>query len=323
MAAGSVLGKLYIDPLLSNFAVDYRPRGLIAPLVMPIVPVPRQSGIFANIEQADKFRVPNTRRSPATEANKMRFRVGSGNYFAKNYAQKTFVTAEDLENADPIYAQKLEQARVSMVMDVLGLDWELRVSSLMFNTSNVGSSTATTSGWQVSGGGGSPATDILTAMDNVENATGYRPNTMVIGVKAWRSLRRHNEIINKTKATAIAGGDVYPSTANIAELFELERVLVGAGFYNQAQENQPLNLQPIWADSALLMYQEFNVPSVEAPTAFAAFRWTVAGIPNMQVERLPYDAKVKAQELEAGYFQDEKQIVAGLSFLLNNVNSSH
>lgn len=311
----ALLGKLYIDPLLSNFAVGFEPRGLIAPKVFPIVDVPRQSGVYAVFEQADLFRVGDTRRAPGTEANRIRFRVGSDTYFCTNYALKTQVLLEEVANADAIFRMKLDQQRVSGALTMLSMDWENRLAGRLFNTTNVGSSVQVSSSWTSSSS--NPVGDLNTAIDNVQNATGYRPNTIVIGVEAWRALRRHPDVINKSRNPNIVAGGNYPAAEEVARLFEVDRILVGAAYRNTAQEGLPQNLKPIWGPHALVAYMEYD-QLIDAPTFGAAFRWVEAGVPNMQVERLPYDSRVKAQELEVGYFQDDKIVAKPLGFLVNS-----
>ncbi len=311
----TLLGKLYIDPLLSNFAVGYAPRGLIAPQVFPIVDVPRQSGVYAVFEQADLFRVGSTLRAPGTQANQIRFRVGSDTYFCTNYALKTQVLLEEIANADAVFRMKLEQQRVAGALTMLSLDWENRLAGRLFNTSNVGSSVQVASSWTSSAS--NPVGDLNTAIDNVQNATGYRPNTIVVGVEAWRALRRHPDVINKSRNPNIVAGGNYPAVEEVARLFEVDRILVGAAYKNTAQEGQPQNLKPVWGPHCLVAFMEHD-QLIDAPTYGAAFRWVEAGVPNMQVERLPYDSRIKAQELEVGYFQDDKIVAKPLGFLVSS-----
>lgn len=320
--AGSVLGKLYIDPVLSNFAVSYKPQGFIAQDVMPIIPVQKQSGIYAVLEQADQFRSPDTSRSPGSEAKIVRFRVGSDNYNCRNWALKSQIAIEDLANADPVFLSMLEQGRTGTVMNQLLLDWEIRAATKMFtaNAANVGSYATVASAWNVAAGGGSPFNDINTAIDNIHNATGYYPNTLVFGIQAWKSFRRHNEIINKAQRTTVAGGAPMASIDQVRELFEIENVLVGRAYKNTAQELKTQTLLPVWSTHVWVGFQKMNAQTTEDPTALAAFRWNVPGVPSMQVERLPYDAKIKAQEIEVGYYQDEKTVALPLSFLVAAVN---
>jgi hypothetical protein len=53
-----------------------------------------------------------------------------------------------------------------------------------------------------------------------------------------------------------------------------------------------------------------------------SYRWAAGGLPNMQAERHPFDPKTKSEEVEVGYYQDEKITGSDYSFLLTAVNSS-
>ena len=321
---GSMVGKGYIDPLLSNFAISYAPDGLIAADVMPIVPVIKQSGVYAIFEQADQFRIPDTTRAPGDEAKIVRFRVGSGVYNCLPYALKSQIPIEDLANADGAFRTFLETGRIGTVMNQLMLDWENRTAALFFKTGNVGSSTLCASLWSTAGGGGSPFSDINTQIDNVQNATGIRPNTLIFGIQAWKDLRRHNEIINKTKSlgayrVAAAGAAGMPSEMEVAELFEMDRVLVGRAYKNTAQELGALNLIPVWSAHCWVGHIRTG-DQLTGATFASAFRWQVPGVPALQVERLPYRATIKAEELEVGYYQDERVTAKPLGNLITGVH---
>ena len=60
----------------------------------------------------------------------------------------------------------------------------------------------------------------------------------------------------------------------------------------------------------------------ERPSFGYRFRWVQPGLPNLQVERHPYDSKKKAQDIEVGYYQDEVITGDEYGFLITNVTSS-
>ena len=66
---GATGRDLHIDKHLSNVAMAYRPMGMIADLIAPIVPVGKQSDLYPVWSQADALRVEDDKRAPLTEAN--------------------------------------------------------------------------------------------------------------------------------------------------------------------------------------------------------------------------------------------------------------
>lgn len=311
--------SVHIDHHLSNVAINYRPAGFIADRIFPVVQVPKQSDTYVVFEQSDLFRRENTRRSRGGEANKIHSRVSSASFYCENFALKADVTLEDRANADPVFVQNFEEGRVMRVQDALFLDWELRVAAQVTNPSNVGSSTAVGSAW-TDYAASDPLGDLWTAIDNVEVATGYRPNRVLFSGTAWRNFRRNAAVIDKATNPHVSGGGLYPSARQIEELLEM-RVLVGNAWQNSAEEGMDLSLSQIWGDHVLVFYAPDH-PSVEAPSFGYYFRWAAPGLPNMQVERHPFDSRRHCSEVEIGYYQDEVITAQPLGFLISNVTSS-
>lgn len=309
----------HIDHHLSQMAINYRPAGFIAGDIFPVVPVPKQSDTYVIFEQADLFRRENTRRARGGEANRIHSRVSSAGYYANNYALKADVTLEDRANADPIFVQQFEEGRVMRVQDALFLDWELRMADLVTDPTNVGSSVAVGSAW-TDHANADPLGDLWTAIDNVEVATGYRPNRALFSGTAWRHFRRHATVIDKATNPHVSGGGQYPSVRQIEDLLEL-KVLVGNAWANSGEEGLGMNLYQVWGDHALVYYAP-DAPSIEAPSFGYNFRWSAPDLPNMQVERHPYDSRRHCSEVEIGYYQDEVITAPPLGFLIQNVTSS-
>ena len=311
---------LHVDKYLSNIAMNYRPAGMIVDRILPTVPVMNQSDLIKTYSQADLYRIENAKRSPGTEANRIQLQVGSDYYFANNYALKGFVPIEDRKNADPGFIRDLEVGKVESIKDKLMMGWELRVAQTVTTSTNVNTVYTVGSGW-TDLVNADPFGDLNTALDYSWDSTGYRANRMVIGEQAWRNLSRNENIINKVNATGVEGGDMNAKQRQIAELFELEEVLVGRAQYNSADEGIALNLTPMWSDTVFLYYAPAR-PSLEEPSYGYSFRWTKPGLANMNVERHPYDSRTKSDEFEVGYYQAEKVTAPSLGITMINVNTS-
>jgi len=313
---GATHKQMHIDKMLSEFAVNYKPEGFIADTIFPTVNVQKQSDMYATFSRADKLRDENTKRASGTEARRIDLSIGSDTYYASNYALKYGVTIEDKVNADPIFIQQLINARAEFIMDKLLLNMEKRVANLVTSGSNVGSYTAVASGW---GGAGDPLGNLNAAIDNVHYSNGLMPNKIVMGVEAWKSFRRDSTVRNLIFGTNNGGG--YPNTAQAAALLDVEQILVGGAFQNTGGEGQDESLSSIWADNVLIMYAPPS-PSIERPSLGYNLRWSGAGLPNMQAERHPFNSRTHSEEVEIGYYQDEKIVSPSYGFLLTAVNSS-
>ena len=306
---------IHIDTTLSNVAINYKPMGFIADMIAPIVTVPKQSNHYAIFQRADKIRQPNTLRAPGTRATRVDQDVSSDTYFADNYALYSPVTIEDRANADPIYMSQIINSRVEFITDLLMLDWEIRVAALI-TSGSVGTNAAVSSAWN---GAGDPLGDINSMIDSVQDACGVRPNRMVLGLDAWKSLRRDSNVRNIIFGNNNGGG--YPSTAQVAEIFEVDEILVGGAYENTAAEGLTESLAKVWGDHVTIYYAP-SAPTIEQASFMYSFRWATGGLPNMQAERHPFDTHTKSEDVEVGYYQDEKITASEYAGMIVAVNSS-
>lgn len=307
---------LHLSQLLNQMAMGYTPQGIIADKIFPIVRVGKQTDAYAIFSRQEALTIESTVRAPGTEARKISRSVTSGTYFAKNYALKADLVLEDRVNADAVYASQLVGGRAKYVLNKLMLDWDRRVSLLVNSTSNVGSSATVSSAWN---GAGAPLINLWTAIDNSKYRTGYRPNQLVFGTKAWDSFSRDSTVRNLIFGINNGGG--YPSLEQVQKLFQIERAMIGNALYSSANEAQPETVAVVYPDNVLASYCP-AAPSVDDPSFGYSFRWAAPGIPEMTIEMHPYDEKIKSDEIEAGYYQDEKITGSEYGFLVTAVNSS-
>lgn len=310
-------GDLHLSQLLTQMAMGYQPQGIIADQIFPVVRVIKQIDTYAVFSRQEMLTVESTVRAPGTQARKITRSVGTGTYRAKNYALKTELTVEDGVNMDAAFAAGLVGGRSKFMLNKLYLDWDLRVSNKVNSTSNVGSSAAPSSSWS---GAGSPLTNLWTAIDNVRYATGYRPNQLTYGPRAWDSFSRDTTVRNLIFGTNNGGG--YPSLEQVKNVFQIDKALLSGAFQSTANEAQAEAISAVWIDNVLVTYCP-SAPTMEDPSFGYTFRWSNPELAELQIETHPYDDKIKAQEFETGFYQDEVITGASYGFLVNNVNSNH
>lgn len=314
---GATAKNLHIDKVLTEFAMGYRPEGMIADMIFPVVTVDKQTDIYLEADRGRILRRQETKRSPGNEARRVERDFGSATYHCQNYALKDMISIEDKANMDPGMIFSKVEDKAQGLLDDLFLDWEIRVLNQINNTSNVGSSAAVSSAWN---GAGDPLGDVNTGLDNVRYANGKKANHVVYGPEAWDSYRRDSTVRNLILGVNNGGGFV--NEAQVAKLLDVEKVMVAEGFVNTAADGQPENLVPIMADNVLCYYVT-PTASIDRPTFGATFRWQQSNLPAPLVaERHPYDSRTKTEEVEVSYYQDEKITGSSYGFLLTAVNSS-
>lgn len=316
---GKTTGRdVHIDIPLTNVAIAYKPEGMIADQIAPIVPVNKQSDSYYVWNIADAFRTEEDARAPGTKPNKIDFSVNSDTYFAKNYALANTIPYEDIENADVGQIFTERTGRVEGVKDKLMLNYEHRVAQKVTSGSNVGSYSATASAW-TDYTNSDPLSDIQTGFNNVQDATGYRPNSIVMGNYAWRLFRENDSVIDRMYGSAgTATGGRIITMAQAAALLEVDRFIVGGGYYNTTDEDQTESLSQIWNDNALAYYAPLTARK-DKPSFMYSFRWNK--IMNMQAFVFQ-DEQARAEIVDTGYYQDEKITASTLAFLVTGVGSS-
>ncbi len=308
---------VHVDVPLSNVAIAYRPQNLIAEEICPIVTVNKQSDAYYIWSLADALRTEDDKRAPGAEANVITRSMSSGTFFAYNYALKDRIPYEDIENADADFIFAERASRTEMLKDKLYLNWEYRVSRQVTSTSNVGSYSNVASAWTAPEA--DPIKDIRTAIYNVEGVSGYRPNSIIFGRYAWNKFIQQTNVEDLLFGTVTGqGSPKIISRQSVAALLEMDRVLVGGGIYNSAAEGQTASLSNLWNDQVLIYYAPLQ-PRKDSPSFMYAFRWTKV----MNMEARVYDLpRNHAEEIELGYYQDEKITASALGFLLCGVGSS-
>jgi hypothetical protein len=144
---------------------------------------------------------------------------------------------------------------VEGITDLLLLAREVRAAGLVFDTAqyangNKNTALAGNTLWSdYTAGHSDPINDIMTGLD----ACIMRPNVMVMGHAVSSKLRRHPEIVKSYNGTSGDAGIV--PLQFIADLFELEQILVGEGWVNTAKKGKTPVLERVWGKSVALIYR--------------------------------------------------------------------
>lgn len=236
-----------IDPDLTGIALAYRNSQYIADIVAPYLPVSKPLFEWDEWNIGEMLTVPDTKVGRTSQPNQITFSAIRRQSSTQDYALDAPIPQSDIDAADADIDPK--RAATEGVMELIKLDREQRVAAATFNlNSYLASQRATLSGTsQFSDAASTPIATISAALD----AALMRPNTMVLGQATWTALRRHPEIVEAVLGTGAAKGMV--SREAVAELFEIEQVVVGTGFVNSAKPGQALASQRLWGKHLALL----------------------------------------------------------------------
>lgn len=317
---GFSTGKdLHIDQNLTNLAIGYRPHSMIVDMIAPVVNVSKETDLYPVFSRAEALAVESTLRSRGAEARKLSRSVSSAGYVVKNYALGHDIYLEDRVNIDAAYEAELYGGATQYLVDKLMLDWEYRVLRQVGSATNVSTGFVPSSAWNAKNNAGDPIDMILQVVEQLQGTTGVRPNSILMGWKAWSFMKRNVNVRNLINGTNNGGGFV--TRQAVQNVLEMERMLVAESFVNVANEAQPESITSPFDDKVLVYYAPQN-PSREVPSFMYSFRWAAPGLPNMTVERHPFDSKRKTETIEVGYYQDEKVTGSDYGALILGVGSA-
>ena len=263
-----------VNPELTAIAIAFRNDAsqLIADQVLPRIPVPKKF-VYTSYTVSQGYTVPATQMGRKSEPNMVDFGGVLNNVECVDYGLDDLVPNDEVAAWEampkPATGGPVNPLQLSTMMlaGLIQLDREVRVAGKVFNASAYsGTNQATLSGtsqWsdQVNS---NPLNAIVQALD----VPLVRPNVLVIGQQAWTMLRQHPKIVQAIGHSAQLGG--YASIQQVAELLELQNILVGRAFYNTAKKGQTPVYQRAWGKNAALLHIDQLAAQLEQPT----FGWT-------------------------------------------------
>jgi len=164
-----------------------------------------------------------------------------------------------------------------------------------------------------------PIEDVRLAKRTVLRSTGFEPNTLVLGKKVFDDLQDHPDFVDRVKYGQTGPNPAMVTLMIMAQIFEIDRVLVMKAIENTAAKNATASHSFIGGDHALVVYSAPN-PGIMTPTGGYTFSWTGflgaspdgARIKRFRMEHLSsdrveidmsFDQKLVASEM--GYFFEQ------------------
>jgi hypothetical protein len=118
-----------------------------------------------------------------------------------------------------------------------------------------------------------PIEDIRKYRLEMAMATGYVPNTLVIGPEVYEALIVHPEILERIKYGGTPGSPAIISEQALAQVLSIDRVIIPMCVVNSAQEGSATpSMGFAYGKDALLCYSN-PTPSILTPSAGYTFGW--------------------------------------------------
>jgi len=236
-------GQFEVDATLTAIAIAYSnpTYALIADQVLPRAKVPARKFGWQEYDIGKGYAVPDTRVGRRSAPNRVEIEGKKKDSEVEEFGidiPLDLATIEEAEKAGYNPRDRATERATNIVM----LGREVRVAGLISDPANYpvelvkalsGASMFT-----------DPTSDPIKEVSDFLDACLVRPNQLTIGQVAWSALRQHPKIV---KATNRNSGDAGAAAKEaVAELFEVQKILVGASRVNTTKPGTTPVLERAW-----------------------------------------------------------------------------
>jgi len=322
---------VHVDQPLTNISVAFlqNASSFVASRVFPNIRVQKQSDVYYTYDRGFFNRNEAKLRAPATEAAIAGFGLSTDSYRAAVVALKTQLAWQVEANADtPV---QLERANTELLLHKMLIQKEVDWASKYFTGSVWGTEYDGTTSSPGTGEvihwsdqtSGDPIGDIRKAKTDMMESTGFMPNTFVMSQRVMDALVDHPDIVDRIKYSGGVGNlnPAMTTAQTLAQLFELDRILVMRAIQNTAAEGDTNFHSFIGGKNALLAYTP-PTPGLMTPSAGYTFTWSgYQGAGNefgIATTRLERDL-IKATEIESEMAYVHKLVSADLGVFFDGI----
>jgi hypothetical protein len=282
--------QLHINHYLTDLAIAWSQdeAKFVAGRVFPTVPVAKASDNYVIYQKGYFYRDEFAPRPLGGRPKQVGFEIEKGLYSCEEEALETKVDDRERANADQpldpdVSAQMLLTTQALIHRDRLWSEAFFKTGIWTVNWE--GKEAAPTKKeeeeekfLQFDQVGSEPIEFFDQRRIDIGSKTGYLPNKLVIGADVFRVLKNHPAVVERIKYTqrGIVTLDI------LAELFDVDEVLVPMGVINTAEEGLANKINYIVNRKAALLVYAAPAPTIQAPSAGYSFAWTglLPGVPN-------------------------------------------
>ncbi len=268
------LAESYVE-----FDLEQNREGFIARRVLPVLEVDKQAGTFGRIPADQLLVSAKTERAPGAPYSRGKMTFKPDSYVCMEHGYEEPID----ENEAAMYRSffNVEQMAANRAYSVVGIAAEQRAADLLFDTTTwTGAALATTvsNKWDVYGSA-TPITDVENAVHKVYDGSGHWPNAMILSRKAFRHLRNIEQILERLKYAGIDDPKVSGRAAArmLAELFDLDELIVAGGTKNSANEGATFAPASIWDKSMAMVARIPRTQDVREVGVGRTFHWDQDG----------------------------------------------
>lgn len=308
--------RLDLGVALAEF--DLSKSGFIGLEVLPIMRVDRQAATFSKIEREGLLRRADVKRGPRGAYNRDEFGSTDQVYATVEYGHEQ--PLDDRERAFFENDFAADFWAVQVAFRRIAQEHEIRTAADVFNTTTwTGASLTTAVGTAWSVVTADTKSDVLAASEKVRTLTGMEPNIMIINKVTLNNLLVNTLILDSIKYVARTSVEIIMQA--LADFYGLDRILIGKGVFNSADEGQPFVKNDIWSsDKAMIMVACDEGASLQDPCVGRTMQWIADSPDSGGITTEQYrEEQTRSWIYRARQFTDELIIDASYGHLLTGL----
>lgn len=242
---------VHAQTALSDLSIRYQNEETIWRKAAPLKQVKKRADLYYVFDKDTAFNIIDDTTAPNADANEITPKLSTDNYSVKDHALAAWVPVETIENADDALQPELDA--MTNVRQQLENQHERRVAATLFAPATYAAGNKTTlsgtSQWS-----DYVNSDPLVAIMAQRDSLLVPPNTLILGADTFRILRLHPKVAasaNPLGGNANKAGYLVVASV-IAEILELDQVLIGRTRINTAAPGQTPVYARCWGKQALL-----------------------------------------------------------------------
>jgi len=274
----TAITRVELAATFSEFDLAMNRRNFIGPRALR----PRSVGVQA----ADVGKIPleallqthDTNRAPGAGYRRGDFEMSKFSYATDEYGweealdDRTLRVFADLLDAEAVHAQR--------AMDFVMRNFEIAVAAALYDVNTwtgAALTTAITNEWDENHVSDAiPIQDVEGAKQKVRDGSGLEPNALICNRKQFFGLRACDQITGLIK---YHGGDdpkrITPQM--VAQILDLDFVLVAGGIKNTGVEGAAASLSGIWSDEYAMVAKVAITDDPQEPCVGRTFMWSEDG----------------------------------------------
>ena len=317
-SSSTTLQRADLGMVAYEYMLEAADRGFIGSSIFPIFDVNEQSADYPVIPIEAILKLKDTTRSVGGNYNRDDYDFETGTYACFEYGWEERV-GDDERN---LYARfyDLDEVAVKRAIDVLMRQHEYRVSSAVFNTSNVTNTAAVTTEWSTAASA-TPYNDVIGGKEALYAATGVMANRMAISWKVFMNILKTAELKDAFKYTSpseIKNDAV--KRQMLADYFGVEQLYVGNAIKDGVKKGQTYSLEYMWDDEYCLLFKGSDSMNLKDPQLGRTFLYT-KDTPDIITTEQYREEQTRADIFRVRHYTDEAFIFTGAGYLLSNITA--